>query len=247
MTACVRQPALEPQSNGTALTFATPLGPQLFRSTRLSARTATVAAMAHCCQPRDNGERFEDSPRPTRSRSPVSRKGFDGAAPVPSLAHWQSIETQVLMRWWENSIRLGVYSMADIQLASKTFTEVLRFCGQRSATLPFALALRLCAQLQAAMDQQSSPPESLQVPLFGTDLDPVPDQRSLCHLRLLPEPRKHALQLGLFHARPLFTKMLSLEPGLQKHFVLRDLQCLIDDVLYVLASESIARANFLQP
>ena len=189
---------------------------------------------------------------PTRSRSPVPRAGVVEAAPVPSLVNWPSIEKQALLKWWEDSMRLGVYTMADIQLASKTFTEILRFCGQRSATLPFVLALRLCTQLQAAMQQQQQqqqnlPPEALQVPLFGTDLDPLPDQRSLCHLRLLPEPRKHALQLGLFHARPLFTKMLSLEPGLQKHFALRDLQCLIEDVLYVLASESVTLANFLQP
>lgn len=192
--------------------------------------------MAHCCQPRDNCERI-DSPMPTRSRSPVPRAGFVEAEPVPSLVNWPGIEMQSLVKWWESSIRLGVYTVADIQLASKTFTEVLRFCGQRSATLPFVLALRLCAQLQAAMQQQTLPPECLQVPLFGTDLDPVPDQRSLCHLRLLPEARKHALQLGLFHARPLFTKMLSLEPGLQKHFALRDLQCLMDDVLYVCACQ----------
>ena len=133
---------------------------------------------------------------------------------------------------------LGVCSMEDIEQASKTFAEILRFCGHRTAMRPFAAGLRMCVHIQAAMRGQDLPPEPDQTPIFGTNLDPLPAQRSLCHLRLLPEPKRHELLLGLARAHPLFTKMLSLEPGLQKHLALADLQCLIDDVRYVFTSEA---------
>ena len=129
--------------------------------------------------------------------------------------------------------------METVEEVAQTFTEILRFCGHRTATLPIVAGLRLCAHVQAAMQQQDPGPEPIQIPVFGNDLDPVPAQRSLCHLRLLPEPKKHDLQMGLALARRLFTQMLSLEPGLQKHMALSDLQCLIDDALYVFASEQL--------
>ena len=131
--------------------------------------------------------------------------------------------------------------MKTIEEVAQTFNEILRFCGRRTATLPLVAGLRLCAHVQAAMHQQDPPPDPVEVPVFGKDLDPMPTQRSLCHLRLLPEQKKHDLQMGLALARPLFTKMLALEPGLQKYLALSDLQCLIDDVLYVFANEQLAQ------
>ena len=102
---------------------------------------------------------------------------------------------------------LGVCSMEDIEQASKTFAEILRFCGHRTAMRPFAAGLRMCVHIQAAMRGQDLPPEPDQTPIFGTNLDPLPAQRSLCHLRLLPEPKRHELLLGLARAHPLFTKI----------------------------------------
>lgn len=201
--------------------------------------------MASRCQPRDNGETF-DSPEPVRSRSPPpSGRNTDAppAPPVPVVAYWPNIEKVTLLTWWQGMMDSGVYNMETIEEVSKTFKEILRFCGHRTATLPVAAGLRLCAHVQAAMQQQEPPPDPVQVPVFGSDLDPVRAQRSLCHLRLLPEPKKHDLQMGLALARPLFTKMLSLEPGLQKHMALSDLQCLIDDVLHVFASEQLAQCT----
>lgn len=197
--------------------------------------------MALHCQPRDSGE-MSDGPEPTRSRSPPpsgSRSNAPLARPVTTIAYWPSIEKNTLLTWWQDMMDSGVYNMETIEEVTKTFKEILRFCGHRTATLPIVAGLRLCALVQAAMQQQDPGPEPIQVPVFGNDLDPVPAQRSLCHLRFLPEPKKHNLQMGLALARPLFTKMLSLEPGLQKHMGLSDLQCLIDDVLHVFAREQL--------
>lgn len=201
--------------------------------------------MTHRCQPRDNGETF-DSPEPARSRSPPPSGHHSDAlpaAPVPVVAYWPNIQKKTLLTWWQMMVDSGVYNMETIEKITHTFQEILRFCGHRTATLPVAAGLRLCAHVQAAMQHQDLPPDPVQVPVFGSDLDPVPAQRSLCHLRLLPEPKKHELQMGLALARPLFTKMLSLEPGLQKHMALSDLQCFIDDVLHVFASEQLAQCT----
>ena len=199
--------------------------------------------MAHRCQPRDNGETL-DSPEPARSRSPPpsrNRSNVPPASPVPIVAHWPDIAKTTLLTWWQEREAAGVYTMETIEEVAETFKEILHFCGHRTATLPLVAGLRLCAHVQAAMQQQAPPPDPVEVPVFGNDLDPMPTQRSLCHLRLLPEPKKHDLQMGLALARPLFTKMLALEPGLQKHLALSDLQCLIDDLLYVFAKEQLAQ------
>jgi len=197
--------------------------------------------MALRCQPRDNGESF-DSPEPARSRSPPPswcRGHAQPPLPVPIVAYWPTIEKKTLLTWWQDMTDSGVYNMETIEKVAQAFKQILRFCGHRTATLPVVAGLRLCAQLQAAMQQQDPEPEPAEVPVFGNDLDPMPAQRSLCHLRLLPEPKKHDLQMGLALARSLFKRMLSLEPGLQKHLALSDLQCLIDDVLHVFAKEQL--------
>jgi hypothetical protein len=225
---------------------ASPTGLEVIELTVDSVPVAySSASMTHRCQPRDNGETF-DSPEPGRSRSPPPsecRRSTLSAPHVAVVAYWPNIQKKTLLTWWQKMTDSGVYGMETIEEVAETFKEILRFCGHRTATLPFAAGLRVCAHVQAAMQQQDSPPDPVQVPLFGSDLEPVPAQRSLCHLRLLPEPKKHDLQMGLALARPLFTKMLSLEPGLQKHMALSDLQCLIDDVLHVFAREQLAQCT----
>lgn len=150
--------------------------------------------------------------------------------------NWPQVHVQTIVQWLQGSATLEAINTQDIDIACNTCSEILRFCGHRTATLPFAMCLRLCTQIHQGMNgKEGAPPQQNDMLLFGDISETMPAQRPLSHLRLLHDEKKFALQSGLVRVRPLLKKMLSLEPGLRKHLVLADLLCTIDDVLYALA------------
>ena len=196
--------------------------------------------MANQCYPRDNGERLS-SPEPARSRSPLlTDRGANSLVSMPVVCHWPQLPLNKVLEWMQQRFSQGVYRPDDIDDACRAFSDILSFCGHRTATLPFAMCVRLCVQLQEELGRPEATagylPHRNQIPLFGYAYDPLPPQRPLSHLRYFPEEKKHRLRISLAFARPLFTKMLSLEQGLQQYLALSDFQCLLDDVLYCLVS-----------
>ena len=195
-------------------------------------------AMANQCHPRDNGERLS-SPEPVRSRSPRRTEcGTNSLGSMPVVCQWPQLPLGKVLEWMQQRFSHGVYRPDDLDDASRAFSDILSFCGHRTATLPFAMCLRVCVQLQEEMGRTEAAaahlPRQNQIPLFGYAYDPLPPQRPLSHLRYFPEEKKHRLRISLAFSRPLFTKMLSLEQGLQQYLALSDFQCLLDDVLYFL-------------
>lgn len=194
-----------------------------------------ASKMAIRCQPRDNGERSE-SPTRSRSRSPPLSERPLGSSDGPAVVNWPQVHVQTIVQWLQTPATLEAISMEDINITCNTFSEILHVCGHRTATLPFAMCLRLCTQVQQAMkEKEGAPPQKNNILLFGDVSETMPAPRSLSHLRLLHDDKKFALQSGLTSVRPFLKKMHSLEPGLCKHLILADLLCTIDDVLYALA------------
>lgn len=188
--------------------------------------------MASYCQPRDNGERLDDSPVRSRSRA---RPECENA---PMVANWPHVPMDTVLTWMQAAEGFDRRMLNEIETVHDACKEVIQFCGHRTATLPFAMGLRLCVQLRQAMSNSKATAQPKTVPLFDDAVDLLPPQRPLHHLRLLSEEKKHSLRSGMVSARRFFTKILSLEPHIQRHLVLADLQCGIDDVIYALAPSS---------
>ena len=124
--------------------------------------------MASYCQPRDNGERLDDSPVRSRSRA---RPECENA---PMVANWPHVPMDTVLTWMQAAEGFDRRMLNEIETVHDACKEVIQFCGHRTATLPFAMGLRLCVQLRQAMSNSKATAQPKTVPLFDDAFDLLP-------------------------------------------------------------------------